>query len=654
MITTLLTAALLAHPTTNIPAHAAATTYLDASFATTGLPQQNTTAGWPVPGVAAPTHTWWGSDPTGSGGATDLSCTLTGSTTTVNTPLCYGGDWSDLSASTCMKAQYFDGTSTTRYSCGNHGDIGTGSLTVCTIERHGTSSGAYVSKRTATPNGWYVYGTYAALKLPLTNANTYAGHDFSNSWVTACFAVDRANDHIYGVTTGNNNTVSAGTLSTTDYGTAAELTIGNDPTGINNPFTGDIAAVLIWENTALTTAQMRAVVNYSMGVDGLGSSTLVAQFASNASSCCWVSGQIHCFGQDVPPIGCDIPPGQTGSGTITDGGVLSLERTDNILKGSRLQNANWTEVGTSVVTNCTQTTTPLADGRPTCLLTDDDVGSVENITQVIAGPLGVAAGSILQFVAIARSSTASVLDLQIVESGVCTGSTKDFASATLDANWKMYSWPYTVGESNCTSYAFSVSPTDFAGAAGTGSAQTLLMLIRDGSLGTKAYAPFGYVETASGAANGLGGSLYYPVTGAAFLDGSGHISDNTKVQVSWLPFLAVQPIAGYLYNFSDNTVNQRSGARVDTSNRGLFVTTPGGTDITTSAMALTPGASLQVTSVVNYTNDSYSLQFSGVGGKSTTARASPTGVTYLSIGFLMPGQTTDQINGILRGVKVQK
>jgi hypothetical protein len=425
--------------------------------------------------------------------------------------------------------------------------------------------------------------------------------------------------------------------------------IGRHTTASTYNYNGEIAFLWIWNNTALSEANLKTIRNYLSGVEERKTNAATTFVNTGLCGCCWVDGAIDCLGSKWPNIGCEMPPGAAvGAGTPTTGGILMQPSNTNTIKGSRLQNANWTESGSSVVTNCTQTSTPFRDGRPTCLLTDNDGAAVEYIYQNV-DITSLATGGKVQIIAYARDSDDTVLDLQLKEDtgGSCTESTTDFAAKTINSTWTQYEWTHTVLDGDCTNLVVRVSPTDFGTVASTTTAQVVMQLYKGWD-----WSPISYIETASAAVAAGSDELSYALSGG-FLDGSGNIKDNTRITYAWTP---TRSVIGSPYSYEpvwqlDNAGSEKTyiyGTPAD--GRQMWGT--GASDLITLDVVTpyTPGTGVACEVRLNYTSDAYSARVGPVSGTSSTARTSPTGVNRLTLGF----GSGSYMDAIMSGFKVRR
>jgi len=606
----------------------------------------------PVPDVQ-----WWGGDPTGASGITSHAFTATGAPVEVDTPFCPDGDFSDLTASNCLKAMQFSGTNQYYNSDDNDvGDIAAGDFSACAIYRSADGANGVL---TGNKEGASCSGEGWSLSLTTTTSVSWTHEDHAansgvatwntsipgTSWAISCGTFDYD---------GNRSAFVNGIIDDDEAGVGDVIDTANEPLSVgacndgNVEYAGAIAAVFTWDSL-LTDAQILDFSEHWQGVlttTGANPTTRT----NTGPTCCWIDGLIECFSDDWMKVGCEIPPNVTGVGTPAAGYFAQPSYT-NALPYSRDLSNGWSEVGTSVT--CAQATTPFRDGRTTCIVDDDDAGAFEFVRRQTAGH-GLSNGDKIQVCAYARADSSQTFDFQMAElGGVCAGGTQTYGydAHTVDTSWKEYEWTHTITDDTCTSVRFDLLPHDVAdGVAGTGHVYFVVQSFND-----QDYCPPTYIETEASAVTA--GQTADIMSAADPVTSGGAIRGQLIVEFDYAPFSNDHTANSYLLELSDNSASDRLLLFVSGTEKIYFYAVSGGAGgaylIESAAQTWTAGTFKHLRLQINYETDTHTMWIDGaVAGTSTTAKLSPVGITDINIGSDMVETQQGLHGGAIKNVKV--
>lgn len=500
------------------------TTYLNVPLDSNGFVAADPSSSWPVPGVAAPSVAWWADDPTGSGGKTTHTFTANGTPTEIDSPFCTDGSWGDISTGECMKAIRFDGASD-YYATASPGPASpdSGDFTACMLSRIHTTQSQAASysvgqiESAGGGEGWSFYlvpvsGLYTAVvrndAAGVSLVDYVAMTVNAHNWEMLCYRSDH-DGNITPYADAVADTPTAGPGGTLDP--SAALSVGSAQI--------DIASVFFWDSL-LDATDILELWHYFTGILDMKGHT--ALFKNTGPNCCWVDGAVECFNDDFPLLGCELPPGFTGAGTPSDG-FYSGPAITNLVPRSRTLN-NWAQVGTPTRT---LTSTDLFRSLiQTYRVCDDDGAAVEGVQSANVDVTDLDTSDEIQVCVYAKDSSGTVLDLQVDESGVCGGSTIDFAAKTITTSWSSYQWTHTLADGTCTTANYKLSPTDWGTVGSTMCAEFVVQVFEDQR---NSFCPPTYIETGASAVGGGNDSAEYDITGSAMLDGGGSLPQGTII-----------------------------------------------------------------------------------------------------------------------------
>ena len=339
------------------------------------------------------------------------------------------------------------------------------------------------------------------------------------------------------------------------------------------------------------------------------------------------SGTILDFNDDVMRQACAVAPNLTGAGTPTSCPFFKGPSYTNSILQSRQLNTNWNANGTSVVS--TASASAFDDSRQCYTVTDDNAGAFEWIELTTAK--GAATQVTVVIDAWCDTGTCEINPVwEERNGGGCGNPLTDPGHESLTTTVQRFCYNHVFTDSNCTHFDTNLIPGDYSGGASeTGNFNALVMVILDQSW----CPPSSYVETA-GTAVTAGGDLLSFATGN-IVNGAGKFNKRVYTYITWAPLRNEATSASVLFQYDDGTENQKMLVNIDTSERLNWITTPGGTDITSAVQTLTPGTYISLIEAdTKYVDvDAFDLQKADVSlGTSATARTSPKGVTTLRIG----------------------
>lgn len=576
--------------------------------------------------VPTPTIVWSAESPLANQiDATETLTLVTGAPTNTSTPFCPSSDYSDVTNSTnCRQGKVFNGATPDKYQFATTsvGQIGATAMSVCFIAGARVSTAAAeiaVSSRDitgGTNEGWS-FGFLGNRGCTMytddgPSSTTNNGPSGTAGWQVCCASVDVAGDT---QTVWSNGAVGSTTTvpGTSSIDNLVGLAIGAAPDG-STPFYSNLLAVYIWEGTALSSAQ---VLQFTYGWMGILTANGVQPnvMGSSGPAYCWVDGALELFADEHARVGCENPPGSTGAGTPTDGGLTVQHNAVNFLLQSEDLGTTWTAAGT--VVGAGGAVTPFRDGRTNnWKLTDDDAGAVEEVYQT-ANISALSTAQAYSLCVIAKADSAQSLDVQIVEQTVCAGSTKDFTAASLTTSWQVFQFATTLSDGTCTEAVVHLTPSaDISSAAGVGHAYVIPMLMN--VVGDSAASGCSnYVRTTTASAT-LG------LVDVRYLADTTNVLTSTTMQGAYeitgsFNFGAYQETGGagdkYAWAIGTSASNNnavRLVAEMTGADVATLRTTTGGaasTATVTGFAASTPGTWMPFVSKLNYDSDIYSTFF---------------------------------------------
>lgn len=589
--------------------------------------------------VPAPTVVWLGSDPTHNAMNVAQTFTATGSPAAVGVPMCPSGDFTgvDEMDGRCLTGRRFTGAEA--YTGANLANPDGTDISIC-VARDLSSAGtlAFASNRDDTSGyGWTMYSTATATGCNLfvqTSTNNATSAAATSAGIGICCGSMHAGGNVKtywnGSTAGTTPAFPAGSLAQTN----AFTRFGASVLGTQK-FVGDFYGGWIWVGSELTAAQFKSFSQWAMGI--IGSRGEVATFTNTGPVGYWVDGKISVASDDWPIIGTEVPPGLTGAGSGGGGYFQHPSVTNKALYSRDISAGAWLETyATGTPWTCSQADTPFRDGRPTCLVADTDAGSSGYIYQAKTG-LTLAAGQSWTACVYAKAETGTSLDAMFREEtgASCTAGNYDKAAVVTDGSWKLYQFTHTVQDADCTGLRLYLSPYDTASMAGdvasTGAQRIAAVHLAQGA----STCPSIICETTSAEVTCGADALKYTMT-APVVSASGTIVGTERVSAEWTPFASsTSTVASILTMYAD--INNR-WALVAGGDWAWYAEPPGAYDMTV-AETFTAGSPVVLELIVNYDRDIYQLKANGTTiDTSTTARASPAGITTLEIGSYQGNQ----------------
>jgi hypothetical protein len=610
-----------------------------------GITPADPASSWPVPGVPTPDGAWWADDPLGSGGEsteTWTAVTASGAITEKNSPYCPDGSWNDVSSG-CMKSKYFPTGGNSYYlaSASTVWSPGAGDFSACVVARPSvTGSGTVVDARGAS-TGWKLERDNSnRMKLTVTDTDSQSVSETRGraipalSWSMYCVALTYSTSTIRNCDqVGCEQTAGALTGSITN----------SQAPRIGSNWRSDLISVFYWEGTALSDAQMRDFFDYFAGIED-GRTYTSPTFVNVGSVCCHIGGEVECFDDDMPRLGCEIPPSSdwTGDGDPSDHYTSCISKTNSITYSRDLSNG-WTEVGTGVVA-CSQSETPFRDGRTTCTVTDDFTHAaqgLEYITQTIAGH-GLSNGDDVTMCADVRSSAGSTLTLSFQEN-TGAGCTYPITTESITAttSWERMCTTHTIADSpDCADIDLLLLATDLTPSnTGVGNFTNVQVVLNNGDF------IIGTIETTAAAVTACDDSLGYDISGLGFLNGSGEVFKPISIYADFTPLTAQIPAATTIWQMDNGSDAKRHRLEVTTSETFRWVL--GGTAVLTSgAQTFTPGEIITLRIDMDYADDSYEMFIDGSSETTdATARSSQDSLDTFNVGVSGTGDSQGLIVG---------
>lgn len=500
-----------------------------------------------VTGLPSPSYVWLGGDPTNDQ-VSDETYSETGSASAaIEAPFCAGGDYSDLTS--CYGARQFDGTSASHWDASDSDpfDPGNGDFSYCLVGRvedFTTATDRYWLKKSDTggTKQWYINAPFSGFSGCTLTINSGTGglkqalgpatQTRNGGWMGCCGTYDQDGNILTYDQQGNSGAAvpAGGGDATMDNA----VTIGSF--NGSNTLIGSIVGLWFWKGNILTADQIKDFFSVFFGVhDTVGD--VNGAYTDTSTYCCFIEGQMECFDNDAPAVGCEVPPGRTGAGAPNNGGVLSVSANTVSNVYSRTLSSGWTDNGTSTV-SCGQSSTPFRDGRTTCKLTDDDGAGEESITQSI-DITALDTSDKIQVCIYAASDDAQNVDIKVDEDtgGACTPSTTQFTAGATTSSWTLHEFTHTVSDGDCTNMDLTISPVDdITDTSATGHAYVLVNTFLD--VGSDTACP-PYAETAAATLSYGDSYLTYDVSSSSVFAGDGTMDNRNTIRTTFSPLAQI-------------------------------------------------------------------------------------------------------------------
>lgn len=607
-----------------------------------------------LPGdIPAPTVQWWNADPLGSSGVTSHVFAAAGTPGSADTPFCPTGDHSDLSSG-CMTAAVLS-ADTVYYSTAAVDDVGihhATDLTICSAwNQRGDQASNHVLfglldqvsaegvRGSALGSGtqFYCYATTSGGGVTSNVAKNCVG-----AWCLACCSVDYGTS-VTAYLNGTSGTPSGWAAGTVE--TPQALVVGGRQLNLaDSEVTGRVAFQLAWDQ-ALTSSQLDAFYGGFIGALD-GGLRYDLSYANTGPTSCWIDGMLEGFGDDFLRKGCEMPPGTAQAGDGSDCPFIQATLT-NSLTYSRLLTTGWTAVGTSVVS--TSTASWFRDGRQLYKITDDDGASHEYLHQTVAKG-GATTAAIVVTAATESGSGTVTIGVEETTGGTCSTPAETTTTVATSTSVTTSLYAVTFADANCTDVRINVYPVDTsAGVSATGHAAATVELYHDAD-----YQPASYIETEAAAVSAGDDVPEYAVSNP-LVDASGSMAGQYRIEVDVTRYHTSGAGSGneYVLSLSDGTTNNRFLLFTDNSAEMNWFTAPGGQDITTTTLSWMPGTQKRLVFVGSYDTDVWTLSSDGVVvGSSTTARASPTGLSEMQIGSANTGSYQPKAGAAICGPRI--
>lgn len=614
-------------------------TYFDAPLSKNGLTVANPSSSWSVPGVAAPSVVWWGDDPTGSSGYSTHTFTQSGSSSEYNTMFCPDGSHDDITSG-CMNARAFP-SDTVYYESDTDGIANPGSddFSVCVaLVTPSTDAGTVVSHREGPAGeGWSLlvdadsYAPRFIVENHAANQDTVNYNDTdikAGNWAILCGTYDadgNLNAYLNGIADGTPTASSGGVVNVT----GEPLVIGAREVDYAIDYEGAILFVMYWDSLLDATDTVELVEAFSGILDTKGAPVT---FTNVGPLCCMIDSKLRCVQDQMPLMGCELPPGwSAGAGSPSSGTLLHASITNSVPYSLDLD--SWTDVGTPVPT-ATSTDLFECTSRQTYRITDNDAGAVEGVQSAAVDITSLDTADKVQICVYAKDSSGTKLDLQVTEQtgGGCANTTTNFAAKTIDTTWTHYEWTHTLDDGACTELLVKLSPTDWGTVAETGSAEVVVQVHKD----TTRCVPF-YVHTEAAAVSAAAGILNYDVSGNSNLT---TIADGTTFSVDFTPYNASSPSEAY-WTLTDSATAMDYYYIQWTSGNDIQVTAASTEDAGPSLLfnltgTWTPTVGTTYTHEVGIVSSGASFAIDGVpqAGTNATLTTDPNSLDKLCIGSL--------------------
>ena len=491
--------------------------------------------------LGTPIFVWDARSPTTALTGEALSWTG-GAASTVGTPFCFSGDFSDTtSASDCLQAVVF---TTGKYLTTDSNQSWAGTdRTVCALVRVSQNPDAvsviFAHRAGATGEGYILSSSSTGTQTSAILINNAAGSRTSaasgaiaGQWDIVCgfFDVDGSTSMYSFVT----NTGAASPANSYSGTLSTPFGIGAYNNGTAN---GEVAIAALWVWSTASTGYARTLQQYISGMAAIGTQYPDAGTSTDAGSkACWIDGKIWAFAKNWLPVGC-----QSSHAGTNDPGVLLLQNESNLMTYSR-DLTNWTETGTGVVA-ASAVTDQFEDGRTLYAITDDDGAGAEYASITLAKP-GTKFVVIVDGIA---TTSGDAVDIRVNEQTGCAGNSTDFTAAALsDTSMTRASWLHTWVDASCTEMVLDVGCVAGAGTftdvAETCGVSVLVQIVNE-SLATE-FAHV-YIET-SGAAGAFGDSRLQYASASALAQKAGDVTHRYTVDLT--------PAAGRLSHSTEYTL----------------------------------------------------------------------------------------------------
>lgn len=622
-------------------------TLFDAPLNTNGLTAADPASSWPVTGVTAAGSVHWSDDPDGASGETTEAWTAGGTPATFDSPFCSDGSHSDVTSG-CLTGRRYDGTNENYTSdTASIWSPASADFTACSLFRSFADAGFLAANREgAAGEGWSMSLAAGAFTFTVENHAAAESSVVFNTrdpgvgaWELCCGTYDHDGNlsaYCGGVADPTTTASSGGVVAP-----STSATIGEDSAG-GSDLAADVVVTPFWPSL-LDSTDMQELFEYFAGI--LDTQGAPAAFTSTGPNCCWIDGEIECFSDDWPMIGCELPPGVTGAGTPSSGFYSGEALTNSVLYSRDLD--SWAKTGTPVI--AATSTDLFRDGRQTQKVTDDDAAGVEGIRQNFAAH-GLSNGDDVQFCVFAKGAASSQkIDLRFAESGgVCAGGATNYdqAAHTVTTSWAPYEWTHTVVDETCVNFNLYMSVGDYGVAADTDSVEFVVQIFFD-----QDWCPPTYTETEA-AAVGAGDDLnLHDISGVASL---ADVADGTIVSIDFTPKAATST-GGYLFEIADSaTATDYYRAYWHTDEKlylvGQSAAEGGEKAMYTSTSAWSPTAGTTYTLAFTISGAASTVSIDGVdeAGANVTLTNAPDSLDNLATCTLDAG--TDQVNGFCENV----
>lgn len=622
----------------SIMAQAALTEIFNAPLNTNGLTAADPGVSWPVTGVTAADEAWWCSDMLGATGYTTTTLTETGSIDVVASPFCPDGSHGDLTSG-CLDSCYFDGTNDYLTSNTNGWlDINSSDATMCVVFRaedkgldhrmvdgrddDGTGDGMSMDVKQDGSFRATVKNEAATTVHALFDTFSFA----DSGYLLGCGTSDYD---------GNLSAYVNGNVDEQQAGPGGAQSAADDPSHIGSRFDGGlrfqghIVAVFFWRSL-LDSTDMEELHEYFFGL--LDDYAAPVAFTQTGNSGCFVDGKIEFFTNGVPRMGCELPTGWgAGAGSPSSGVHMEPIWTSGV--SYTIDMSSWSSVSTPTVT---ATSTDLFRDRQTYRVCDADGASAEGVKSPNITITGLDTSDPIQVCVYAKDSSGTVLDLQMVESGVCGGSTTDYAAKTINSTWTFYEWAHTVQDGTCTTLNLQLSGADWGNVANTGCAEFVVQVNPNA-----AWCSPGFLYANGNATSGFDDVLPYNISGTDLASGA----NGARFCADVTPTASTAVEDQYLFELRDSgTANDYYRAHWETSDNKWYVvgrSTEEGSEKTmytqTSAWSPTAGTTYRV--CVRLNSSATSLTIGGVSqaGSNATLTNAPDSLDDLYWGSLAAG-----------------
>jgi len=214
--------------------------------------------------------------------------------------------------------------------------------------------------------------------------------------------------------------------------------------------------------------------------------------------------------------------------------------------------------------------------------------------------------------------------LRITYASSANGSAYQTTTLTVGRKYRVQAWARGDGTAN---------PRIGTGATGnkftTGTNSTEWQLLDGTAVADHAYFVLGSAGMAVGTWVEYDSPTLTPIT-----DITEELRGTVRVEMDVSVFVADIPATAVLWHLDNGIAAQRASGYFSDAERLLWVTTPGGTDMTSAPQVLAAGASYRFEWRSNYDLDAHEERIGGASvGTSAVARSSPVGITTFRIGM---------------------